>query len=682
MKKILALIIILLLVNVVAAQTAYTDSNSLTNTISQDMNVESTNQTSSDASKDDGTTSGEVIVGTDTTTGNTDVTLKVVDTTEPNIGGSQVTVSSGVVPVTLLNKRLIAQQTIKAIKRGEIDLVKLRKIQQPIYLKPQVKYVEIGNESLMEKGVTTEPTLSIDIEVAPNKIGKLKVVNQPELKRLEIGSEKAKAFTKEELEVKNFKLYLVESPEQKLEVRILPDVASEKIRRIEPQEIESMELKTINNKPVYKIKSVQKIKAMGADVEVNISSEIDATTGDLRGIKKQILIRRGDEVIEEKEDELVIVDNNQVSTLKDMDPVKKIVIRNKLLADSVKPLVNIKVINEVREPKLIRERYKFVLQLKKGGYLPGGIEILRRIPTDDYDFVVVKTTLDEVNDIIEEDDVVKVGDEENIEGFVEEAEEILAVESEEKIRELGLEETTDDVSTVEELEIYLSGEEWEAKEGQTSRYQGFVTPDEDAVEEAIGGLSKEEIYNKVRSFVWMSDYVLTKQTEKWLTPKEFLEETPDMEYNPLPGEIASDCSEQANTLVSMLRASGVKPEDVRVVLGEVDFGMGPGGHAWVEIKEDDKWMVLDATSGNYYDDAVEERMSREGVPFDYWKYHEYPAVGVWMYYNDKYFTDQKEEVASGWSERAGTFIKDDILDGFEENLLVMIIDFLKGLFGR
>lgn len=664
------------MVNVVAAQTAYTDSNSLTNTDSKDVkDIAFTNQTTSRASGDEGTIPKDIATLTDTTTG-----VEKVDTTEPNIGGSQVTVSSGVTPVTLLNKRLTDQKNIKAVKKIRGDLVKLRNVQKAIYFK--LEEIEIGNESLVDEEATTEPAFAIDVEIAQNKMGTLKVVNKPELNKLEIGSEKAKAFTEKELEVKDSKLYLVDAPERKLEIKILPDVASENIRRIEPQEIESMELKTVNNKPVYKIKSVQKIEAMDADVHINISSEIDATTGELRGIKKQILIRRGDEIIEEKEDELVIVDNNQVSTLKDIEPMKKVVIRNKLLANSVKPLVDIKVINEVREPTLKKEKYKFILQLKKGGYLPEGIKVLKRIFTDDYDFVVVKTTLDEVNKIIEEEDVVKIGDEENIDEFVDEAEEILEVEAEEKIRELELEETTDDVSTPEELETYLSEEEWQPKEGQISRYQRFVMPEEDVVKGAIKGLTTEEIYNKVRSFVWMSDYVLNKEPEKWLTPKEFLEETPNMKYNPLQGEIASDCSEQANTLVSMLRASGIKPEDVRVVLGEVDFGMGAGGHAWVEIKEDDKWMVLDATSGNYYDDAAEEEIKREGVPFDYWKYHEYPVVNVWMYYNDNYFTDNKEEVAAGWSQMAGTFIKEDLIDGFKENLLSVIIDFLKGLFSR
>ena len=71
--------------------------------------------------------------------------------------------------------------------------------------------------------------------------------------------------------------------------------------------------------------------------------------------------------------------------------------------------------------------------------------------------------------------------------------------------------------------------------------------------------------------MWVSERTLNDVIEKWLTPHEFLVDTPDYPTNPVPGRVASDCSEQANTLVSVLRAIGVSPDKVRVVLGEVNF---------------------------------------------------------------------------------------------------------------
>ena len=79
------------------------------------------------------------------------------------------------------------------------------------------------------------------------------------------------------------------------------------------------------------------------------------------------------------------------------------------------------------------------------------------------------------------------------------------------------------------------------------------------------------------------------------------------------GRVASDCEEQANTLASILRARGVKAEDVRVVLGKVNFEGSIGGHAWVEVFEDGMWIPLEATSGDYWDD--ERVVESEGLPF-------------------------------------------------------------------
>jgi hypothetical protein len=61
------------------------------------------------------------------------------------------------------------------------------------------------------------------------------------------------------------------------------------------------------------------------------------------------------------------------------------------------------------------------------------------------------------------------------------------------------------------------------------------------------------------------------------------------------------------------------------------------------------------------------------------------VVEVWVYYNDKYFTDKKEEVASGWSKNADTVLEEDILGSFvKRNIFDVFSDFiewLKDLFG-
>jgi hypothetical protein len=107
-----------------------------------------------------------------------------------------------------------------------------------------------------------------------------------------------------------------------------------------------------------------------------------------------------------------------------------------------------------------------------------------------------------------------------------------------------------------------------------------------------------------------------------------------------------------------------------------------GGHAWVEIKENGVWMVLDPTSGPYYEDETDELVDREGFEYDYWMYHEYPIIEVWAYYNDVYFTDSSEEVAIGWSSGADTVVEDTILFGFGfEGSISILADVLMNFIG-
>lgn len=198
----------------------------------------------------------------------------------------------------------------------------------------------------------------------------------------------------------------------------------------------------------------------------------------------------------------------------------------------------------------------------------------------------------------------------------------------------------------------------------TSYYQSFVTPYADAVTSYLEENDlddKYEIYKAALSWTWVSDETLNSVDEKWLTPTEFLEETPTYSSNPDYGEPVSDCEEQANTLASLLIASGEYNEStVRVAIGKVDFGNVSGGHAWVEVYEDGEWFPLDPTEGSYYDDDNCSIVSVDISEIDYEEYLEntYPAVKVWYYYNDKYFMEvgkQNGDVPVFWNEQPESY---------------------------
>jgi hypothetical protein len=182
-------------------------------------------------------------------------------------------------------------------------------------------------------------------------------------------------------------------------------------------------------------------------------------------------------------------------------------------------------------------------------------------------------------------------------------------------------------------------------ENISSNYQLYVTPDAEAVNSYLKENSlddKYEIYEVSLSWVWVSDKTLNNAEEKWLTPSEFLEETSAYSSNPVYGEPASDCEEQANTLASLLIASGeYNKSTVRVAVGKVDFEEVSGGHTWVEVCEDGEWFPLDPTEGTYYDDDNSELIPADLSEIDYDKYSDskYPVVEIWYYYNDEYFID-------------------------------------------
>jgi len=177
-----------------------------------------------------------------------------------------------------------------------------------------------------------------------------------------------------------------------------------------------------------------------------------------------------------------------------------------------------------------------------------------------------------------------------------------------------------------------------------SDYQRYVTPDNPVVKnyQTSNSLTTAQLaYSDAVQWTWVSDSTLHGESnpEKWLMPAEFINDTPDeTKYpdNPVDG-MASDCESQAYTLVSILEALGIQKSDVRVVVGEVNFYGETGGHAWVEIYENDEWFQLEATSGPYWDDEDQKLVNNNGFPYNYFKTHPYPVEEYWAFFNDIYY---------------------------------------------
>jgi len=188
--------------------------------------------------------------------------------------------------------------------------------------------------------------------------------------------------------------------------------------------------------------------------------------------------------------------------------------------------------------------------------------------------------------------------------------------------------------------------------------QQYITPDDEAVKVLAGGLKElKDIYDTASGWIYISDEGLNQAADKWLTPHEFLIDSPGYPANPLQGNAVSDCEEKANTMVSLIRASGIAPEKVRVVLGEVSFNNVKTGHAWVEVFNDGNWLSLDPSWGPYWNEKTFKLVNRKAVPFDYYTGHQYPVIQVWTYYNDIYYFDPRNNAGifpDSWSLNPAT----------------------------
>ena len=220
---------------------------------------------------------------------------------------------------------------------------------------------------------------------------------------------------------------------------------------------------------------------------------------------------------------------------------------------------------------------------------------------------------------------------------------VLANRSQQHLPIVELQRTLLDVLDEDELKHELEVIHPVLPPDRQSRYQLYVTPNDEAVVALASDVSgAKQCYDVAVQWTWVSDQTLNGVKEKWLMPHEFIVDTPGYPGNPVKPRVVSDCEEQANTLVSLLRADGLSANDVRVVLGKVDFGGEIGGHAWVEVWYNSQWMPLESTSGPYWDDEKGRWFSRAGYPFQHFADNDYPQVEVWSYYNDIYFLDPRD----------------------------------------
>lgn len=298
-------------------------------------------------------------------------------------------------------------------------------------------------------------------------------------------------------------------------------------------------------------------------------------------------------------------------------------------------------------------------------------DVRKEIEMESFVLIGTDATKNDIISLKEENCVIRTFRPSELKNVIEDLQNDFNADRDSQFEELkmkrGLEKQ--DVLSKEELRELLENKHPEQTwpGGVISPYQLYVTPEADAVVDLAAQLDGiQEIYNEALSWIWVSEEYLNGVAEHWYYPEEFLTDTPNLENNPSLGDIASDCSEQANTLVSLLVADGWGTGDVRVVLGLVDFQGTTGGHAWAEVYENGQWFALEATSGAYYDENSNTLVRATHMPYRYFKYATYPVEEIWYYYNNEYFWDEttgtgnapvswRQDSAPAWQEELENF---------------------------
>jgi hypothetical protein len=421
---------------------------------------------------------------------------------------------------------------------------------------------------------------------------------------------------------------------------------------------------TIGSTDYYEAMTSQTIPSALGNIDIEVTTLINTATEEITIKSKNLQINN--KYYKESTNQLILIHNDELIIL---DNIQDKELYYKALNNHIEPLIDpYFFINQK-----LNHTQSFAIITSSNAELENQI-----LTIDGYAVHIVQRS--DLEPLFRNRRILRIANNEprNLKKLVNFARQLFREEAEKLAKDLKLHISHQDVISFSDLKDYLNDEPWSPDPGQTSPYQKYVTPDASAVTAIVSRYTNpQDIYEYAREWIWVSDMHLHNSNEKWLLPTQFLSETPGYSTNPSPGSSVSDCSEQANTLCSALRASGVYPEDVRVAIGEVNFDGSIGGHAWVEIKEDGKWLVLDPTSGPYYDEEQKRLFNRNGVEYNYWKYHPYPIEELWVYYNDVYFTDENAEVADGWSTPYDIFLDEEMLAGFfrysSENLYYLYV---------
>ncbi|KKP37214.1 MAG: hypothetical protein UR28_C0032G0008 [Candidatus Peregrinibacteria bacterium GW2011_GWF2_33_10] len=211
----------------------------------------------------------------------------------------------------------------------------------------------------------------------------------------------------------------------------------------------------------------------------------------------------------------------------------------------------------------------------------------------------------------------------------------------------------------------------------------YITPtNQTVIDYAQQFKNLADLYKAYQQNHWQSDKTIFGCGDYFQKPEYYLNSSPTLKSNMICSgnyeDKAGDCDDQSNAFTSSIIASGLyKSDEVRIALGNVDFGDGVGGHEWTEVWMNDHWVVVDPVWGDtcydngkcyIYDqnDANHDGFSdKDLIPYDYFNYVPYNdyIVNYWGVANNQHYctydTDTKiwscdSSAPSSWKQSART----------------------------
>jgi uncharacterized membrane protein YkoI len=176
-------------------------------------------------------------------------------------------------PVPVISLPAETKLEISPLKEVPVTInenpVEFKGIEVPTAISVEVKAIPVS--PLVEK---VPPIVNVTIEI------------DKETKVAKIESEGVKATTAETLKIEE-KTLKIETPKGDVQVNVLPSIATQVAISKFPQEIKEVELKVVNEKPVYKIEGRKIGKLLWLfPIEISVQTKIEATEGKILQIKK------------------------------------------------------------------------------------------------------------------------------------------------------------------------------------------------------------------------------------------------------------------------------------------------------------------------------------------------------------------------------------------------------------